>query len=281
MGRRVRRLLIVIALATTPIAASLPALAVNSPHNGAALLIGIDLHQGRTRNNIGAAGDALDKQQLLRRHGWRDDQIRVLVNEAATQSAFREGMEWLARSCAAPDSFCIFHYSGHTKQMRGSEGLNEFMWPHDNRHISDTEFAGYMRRLNGHAWIDIAACEAAGFDNGVSSDRRLFTAASQEPEKGYEYPSWSNSVWTGLVVDEGMLKGKADANGDGHATLSEALQYGKQRAPGMTVGQPTGAQHPYVAGGGENIWFPSPPGQHLSLSAAAPAGRCLLLILCF
>jgi hypothetical protein len=269
------------ALAFAFVATSLPALAVNSPPNGAALLIGIDLHQGRTRNNIGAAGDAIDKQELLRRHGWRDDQIRVLVNQAATQSAIRDGMEWLARSCSSPDSYCIFHYSGHTKQMSGSEGLNEFMWPHDNRFISDAEFATYMRRLNGYAWIDIAACEAAGFDNGVSSDRRLFTAASQEPEKGYEYPSWSNSVWTGLVVDEGMLQGKADSNGDGHATLSEALQYGKQRAPGMTVGQPKGPQHPYVAGGGEGIWFPAAPGRGLSLSAAAPARRCLLLILCF
>lgn len=260
-------------------ATSLPAMAATAPQNAAALLIGIDTFQGRTRPNIGAAGDAVDKRDLLVRQGWRADQIRLLVNEAATQAAIRDGMNWLANSCASPDSYCVFHYSGHTKQMRGDEGLNEFIWPHDNRFISDSEVASYLRRLNGNAWIDFAACEAAGFDNGISSDRRLVTAASQEPEKGYEYPSWRNSVWTGLLVDEGMLQLRADGNGDGHVTLAEAIPYAVQRAPDMTKGQPLGAQHPYVAGGNQSVWFPVPVAPSLSVSTSAR--RCLLLILCF
>ena len=274
-----RRALPLVVVVVTCLATALPAIAATAPQNAAALIIGIDLFQGRTRPNIGAAGDAIDKRDLLIRHGWRADQIRMLVNEASTQSAIREGLAWLANSCAAPDSYCLFHYSGHTKQMRGSESLNEFIWPHDNRFISDDELATYLRRLNGYAWIDIAACEAAGFDNDVSSDRRLFTAASQEPEKGYEYPSWRNSVWTGLLVDEGMLQGRADTNGDGHVTLSEAIPYAVQRAPDMTKSQPLGAQHPYVAGGNQEVWFPVPVGGHLSVQTRVR--NCILLILCF
>jgi caspase domain-containing protein len=276
----VRRLSILIVATVACLGSALPALGAIAPANGAALLIGVDRFQGRTRPNIGAVGDAMDKRDLLIKHGWRADQIRLLVNEAATQAAIREGMSWLTSRCSGTDSYCVFHYSGHVKQMSGDEGLNEFLWPHDNRFISDTEFAGFMRQLHGYAWIDISGCEAAGFDNAVASDRRLFTAASQETEKGYEYPGWSNSVWTGLLVDEGMLKGKADANGDGHVTLSEAIPYAVQRAPGMTTGQPKGPQHPYVAGGSQGNWFPVGGARPLSLSTSAPARRCLLF-LCF
>lgn len=275
-----RRLLLLIVVSVACLGTALPALGAIAPPNGAALIIGVDRFQGGTRPNIGAVGDAMDKSDLLIKHGWRADQIRLLVDGAATQAAIREGMSWLASRCSGTDSYCVFHYSGHVKQMSGSEGLNEFLWPHDNRLISDTEFAGYMRQLHGYAWIDIAGCEAAGFDNAVASDRRLFTAASQEHEKGYEYPGWSNSVWTGLLVDEGMLKGKADANGDGHVTLSEAIPYAEQRAPGMTTGQPKGPQHPYAAGGGREHWFPVSGARQVSLSAAAPAKRCILF-LCF
>lgn len=251
---------------------ALPALAAPVGEH-VALIIGIDKFQGRTRPNIGAVGDAVDKRELLLKHGWQSDRIRMLTDGAATQAAIREGMRWLVSNCTA-NAKCVFHYSGHTKQMAGGgERLAEYLWPHDNRFISDAEFAGFMRQLNGYSWIDIAACEAAGFDNGVSGPRTLFTAASQEDEKGYEYPSWSNSVWTGLVVTEGMLKGLADSNGDGHVTLDEGLRYGKDKAPGMTTGQPTSPQHPYIAGGGLEQWFPAG-------GNAGPPKLCLLF-LCF
>ena len=77
-----------------------------------------------------------------------------------------------------------------------------------------------------------------------SSDKRLFTAASQESEKGYEYPAWSNSVWTGLLVDEAMFQGKADGNGDGHVTLSEAIPYAMAAGPRHDQGPAEGCAAP-------------------------------------
>lgn len=245
-----------------------------------ALLIGIDEYHGRTRHNVGGAGDVNLMRDLLLRNGWRAERIRTLTNYQATASAIRDGLEWIARSCASPQSWCVVHYSGHTKQLNtgeGGEGLHEYLWPTDNQFISDTEFAGYMRRLNGHAWINVAACEAAGFDNGVSNATRLFTAASAEDEKGYESPGWRTSVWTGLLVRDGIFEGKGDANGDGHVTLAEAIDYASARAPQLTARQPTGPQHPYTAGGGLHEWFapPAPPAH-----SAAPARNCILLIIC-
>ena len=240
-----------------------------------ALIIGVDHHRGSTRSNVGAVGDANAFRTLLTQNGWREDRMRVLTDAGATQAAIRQGLQWIVDNCG-PSSYCVVHYSGHTKQMNnagGSEGLHEYLWPHDNQFISDTEFADYMRRLRGYAWIDIAACEAAGFDHGIASPRRLFTAASQEHEKGYENPGWRTSIWTGLVVERGILRGQADLNSDGNVSLNEAILWATEQAPKYTTGQSHGAQHPYRAGGEETAFFEPQ-------STAAPRARTCFLIFC-
>ena len=68
-----------------------------------------------------------------------------------------------------------------------------------------------MRGLQGQAWVDVSGCEAAAFDRGISNGQRLFTGSSAANEKSYENQAWQESVWTGLLVDQGMLQGKADS----------------------------------------------------------------------
>jgi hypothetical protein len=260
------RLILLLVLALVPV--GLPTTALASPFNHGddrwALIIGIDHFQGKTRPNVGSAGDAHAFSELLRRKGWREDRMRVLIDSAATADAMRSGMQWMVDNCG-PGSYCVVHYSGHTKQMNSGgdgEALHEFLWPHDNRFISDTEFGSYMRQLRGYAWVDISACEPAGFDHGISTPRRLFTAAAQESEKGFEDPGWSRSVWTGLLVDQALLGGQGDTNGDGHVTLREAIDYAVPKAPEVTARHKPSPQHPYIAGGEETQWFgpPPPPG---------------------
>lgn len=278
-----RRLAVVVVALATMTAAAFPVSAAPSGDERWALIIGVDTFQGNTRPNIGAVGDARAFQELLRRDGWREDHVRVLTNAGATASAIRDGMQWLVNNCASTTSRCIFHYSGHTKQMNASgdnEVLHEFLWPHDNRFISDTEVGQYLRQLNGDAWVDISACEAAGFNHGISTPRRLFTAASQEHEKAFEFPMWSQSVWTGALVQKGMLEGGADANGDGHVTLAEAIADATITAARMTKGQSPSAQHPYVAGGEAVEWFPAPAAPAAAAPAAAAPKTCFLLIFC-
>jgi hypothetical protein len=244
-----------------------------------ALIIGINHHQGKTRTNIGAVGDAVAFQELLSRKGWPAGHVRVLTDFEATAPAIREGMQWLVDNCAAT-SYCLFHYSGHTKQMAtGGDGerVHEYLWPSDNRWISDTEFSGYMRQLRGYSWIDISACEPAGFDDGISNPRRLFTAAAQESEKGFEHSGWHESVWTGLLVDKGLLQGESDTNGDGLNSLEDALSFAIPQAPQVTSRNKPGPQHPYRSGGEETQWFTSGPG---GAAPAAPARSCFLGIFC-
>jgi caspase domain-containing protein len=250
-----------------------------------AVIVGINLFQGRTRPNVAAVGDALDVREALIRAGWRNDQIRLLTDGEATAANMRAGLQWLADN-KAPDSQSVFFYSGHTKQIDGDpdrdgEALDEFLWPHDNQFISDGEMSNYLKQIGGDAWIGIAACEAAGFDDGVASEKRIFTAASAEHEKGYEYPAWNNSVWTGLFIDEGMLQGRADANKDGRVTLAEAGAYAGRIAPGMTAQQKTGPQTPYFSGGGDRTFAPPTAPAHADQpQPAAPGAPGALAPLC-
>jgi hypothetical protein len=260
-----------------------PASASSAPPGDAdrwAVVVGVTHYQGRTHPTAAGADDAADVRDALLASGFPSDHVVTLTEGDATAANVRGALQWLVDH-SGPRSLSVFHFSGHVKQMSGDrdhdgEKVDEFLWPVDNRFIADGELAGYARQLRGWAWIDIAGCEAAGFDDGISSDRRLFTASSGESEKSYEQPDWHNSVFTGLEVDQGLSHGQADADGDGRVSLQEAFAYAASRAPQITKAQKRGPQHPATAGGGDSPWFlappPSPPAQ-----PSSGGGGCLLL----
>lgn len=232
-----------------------------------AVIVGTDHYEGRTRPTVGSVGDANDYRQMLLRNGWSSDRILMLTESRATQAGIRAAFRWL-RDRATSGSYSAFHYSGHVKQAGG----HEYLWPYDNRFIADSELGSAMRAVPGWLWVDIAGCEAAGFDEGISATNRLFTASSRANEKSYEYPRWSNSVYGGLLADQGVLQGKADANRDGRVSVTEAFRYAAAHAPEMTRGQANGPQHPVMAGGDGKEWFLDPPPPPAPAPAAPPTG---------
>ena len=251
-----------------------------------ALLVGINDYAGRTDDTVTAVGDVVDVRDLLLREGWPAANIRVLTDRAATAQAIRDGLRWLGAT-STDGSMTVFHYSGHVKQQGGDldrdgEALDEYLWSADNVFLADRELKQWIDRVRGRTWVDIAGCEAAGFDDGLSGPNRLFTASSLEHEKSYEQPAWGNSVFTGLLVDQGMLQRQADANGDGVVSIQEAFRRAADHAPQITARQSHGPQHPLLAGGDGTPWYlgarPAAP-----RPAPAPAGepkRCLLLFTC-
>ena len=253
-----------------PIASAQPAPAAGERW---ALIVGVDRFQGATRPNYGAVNDAADVRQALLRAGWADDHIKVLTDGGATAATIRAGLQWLVDH-SGPNSLSVFHYSGHVKQV----GNTEYIWPHDNAFIADTELAGKLRQLKGQAWVDISGCEAAGFDEGISAPNRLFTASSRANEKSYEIPDMGQSVFTLMQVEQAMLNGMGDANRDGRVSVQEAFAYAAARAPQFTANQKQGPQHPVIAG-----WDGTPLFLDAVASAPAPAAKpkqCLLF-LCF
>jgi len=272
-----RALLLLALLVAGVLGATVPASAAPSPAPGErrALLIGVDTFVGGTRPNFGGVGDVADVRQALLKAGWADGQIRVLTNGAATAGAIRAGLQWLVDG-STPTSMSVVHYSGHVKQV----GSTEYLWPHDNSFIADSELAGKVRQIKGQAWIDISGCEAAGFDEGISAPNRLFTASSRATEKSYEIPDMRQSVFTLLLVDQAMIQGQGDANRDGRVSVQEAFAYAAARAPQITAGQRQGAQHPVMAGWDGTPLFLDAVAAPGPTQAAAKPRQCILF-LCF
>lgn len=254
-----------------------------------ALIVGVSQHAGgRPVGTVGGAGDAAAVRDALRRAGWRDDEMMVLTGTGATAARMREGFTWLANR-STETSFSIFHYSGHVFQRPGDldgdgEAVDEFLVPYDSRvSIVDRELTDRLGAVRGWLWTDIAGCEAAGFNDGgrLAGPRRLFTASSAEPEKSYERPDWKMSVYVGLMVDQGMAKGRGDADGDGQVSIQEAFAYAAREAPKMTATQRNGPQHPQIQGGDGAPWFLRPPPRPVPAAAAKPApSGSLIPIVC-
>lgn len=254
--------------AVVPVASSTAAPETPSANSDRfALIVGVSDYAGRTKSTVAGAADAEDFRVALLQNGFREDHIITLTETRATAANIRAGLQWLVDR-SSENSFSVFHFSGHVKQMGGDrdrdgEKLDEYLWPHDNRFISDAELAGKIRELRGLSWTDIAGCEGAGFDDNLSGPRRLFTASSTETEKSYEFPQWNNSIFTGLEIDEAFLQGLGDRDGNGKVSIQEAFAHAHEQAPQLTARQKRGAQHPQSAGGSGPEWFldgpPTPP----------------------
>ncbi len=116
-----------------------------------------------------------------------------------------------------------------------------------------------MRAVQGVSWTSIAGCEADGFNDGLSSAKRLFTASSAVDEKSYEHPEWGTSVWTGVLWQQGLRDGDGDTDGDGRVSVQEAARWGAPRAAVITDKQrPYGPQHPVLAGGSGPLYLDAP-----------------------
>lgn len=242
-----------------------------------ALIIGITDYDGRTRDTVGGANDAAVVQKALLANGWPADHIRMLVDADATAAKIRAGMDWLVEN-STPTAFSVFHFSGHTKQADSGhsggdrEQFHEFLWDAKNQFVSDREVGARMRALQGHAWINMSNCEAAGFEDGFAGPTKLFTAASREDQKGYERYETGHSILTGLMVKDALLGGAGDADGDGRVSLQEAFAYAALHAPAQSEGGEYGPQTPVMMGGDDGgQWFLGPPPAAATPSVAPPA----------
>lgn len=213
-----------------------------------AVLIGINEHAGTTRDNLGSRQDAEALAAHLRGLGWRDDHVLLLTDAMATRENIVEAIRWLQRK-TDESSVSVFHYTGHTKQWPNwdvdgdGERTDEALWPSDNRHISDGEWAALMAPIAGRMWINIGACEAAGYlDPGVSGPNRIVTYSSAEDQKSYEDPGAGHSVWGYELVINGLRRTYGDTNGDGAVTVEEAVNFAIPRAASRTQNQRYGPQ---------------------------------------
>jgi len=243
-----------------------------------ALLIGINEHMGRVSDNIGSRQDAEDLRAHLLASGWRDENILLLTDRAATGAAIEEGLRWLAEK-TTPESTAVFHYSGHSKKWYGQDpdGDGEFtdegLWPTDDRFITDSRLVSLLDPVDaGTTWISFATCNAAGFaDAGMARPGRVLTFSSGEPQKSYEHPSWGNSVWGYLMFDQAMRAGAGDLNRDGTVSVEEAWTWARPQASQTTRDQRYGPQDAVIVDDLDGELVLTVPG---APAPPAPPPRC-------
>lgn len=234
-----------------------------------AVLIGVNEHSGRTRDNVGSRQDAEDLARHLLSLGWARDHVLLLTDGNANRENIVQALRWLQRK-SNEHSVVVVHYSGHVKQWHGrdvdgdGEVTDEAFWPSDNRFITDREVGELLGRIrHQRMWFNVGGCEAAGFNDwGTTGPNRIVTWSSAEHQKSYEEPSKRNSVWGWQMIEEGFINGRADANGDGNVTVEEAFRFATPRADQRTRGQSHGRQTPQVSDrlkGEFDLRIPPPP----------------------
>jgi hypothetical protein len=225
-----------------------------------AVLIGVQDYAGTTHSTYGARGDVKAIRTALLRSGWRSDHILTLLDGQATGQAVINAMAWLADH-SGDGTYSLFHFSGHVciSSRGGCPPGHTYLWGFDNRFIPESTVGAVLGAVQGRAWLDFAGCESGAFDVGLHSAKRLVTGSSQASETSYEQPQWNESVWGGLVWDQGFLQGRAGAK-PGRATIGQIVAYGRAQAPRVTANQAAGPQHPYVAGGDptQSLYAPRP-----------------------
>ena len=181
-----------------------------------AVVVGIDDYPGTDADLRAAVADARDVDSALAAYGVPASHRLVLLDRQATADNIRGALAWMTNRASA-DSTAVFFYSGHVRQVAGDpdrdgEAIDEAIVAADGDNVYDGQVADLLRGLEARsAWIGIAACYGAGFDDALAPGR-ILTAAAGENDVAYENSSLGHSYMVEYMVHRAMLQGKAPAS---------------------------------------------------------------------
>ena len=271
-----------------------------SASNVYALVIGINDYPGTQYDLHAAVADAHDMTAALLKYGVPATNIDQLTDGAADAASIISGLRWLT-SVAGPDSTVVLSYSGHARKLAST---TEAIVSSDGVSLPDWYLARQLASLRAHdAWIVIAACYGAGFDE-LLAPGRILTAAADANGLAYESSVFQRSYLDEYLVRRGLLLGEA-----GGPTVQQDVAWaqsmlqrdapdrqitevdqstgpisidGKRRG---TVPAPDGlAPNPPPGGGGSGggpggTGGGTPPTTVLPITAPPPK-QCVLVVLC-
>jgi len=162
-----------------------------------ALLVAIDTYQDKYWNDIHATNDTRVITDALKSHGFAQDYIATLNNEAATHDAIVKAIKDLTSDCKRnPGGIVYVHFSCHGQQMddlngQEADNLCESIIPYDARqkatsnyhgekHLPDYELVPLLEALRaaigpkGQLLLVVDACHSDGIEalRGISPSRR-------------------------------------------------------------------------------------------------------------
>jgi hypothetical protein len=135
------------------------------------------------------------------------DEVRVVLDEAATRPAIVRSLRWLAASSSRTEPAVLF-FAGHVRRVAGDdhdgEVLDEAMLAADGDLVLDGEVAEALRPARGPLWLAFAACYAAGFSDAAGPGR-ISTYASAEHRLAYESPDLEGSFMVEFMVRRALF----------------------------------------------------------------------------
>lgn len=152
-----------------------------------ALIIGIDHYMtndiyGGKLDLKGCANDALDiKNILIEKFDFKENEMRLLLNQDATKESILEGFQWLVRETKSQD-WVIFSFSGHGKQIQDlngdeEDGLDECICPYDVEPkyllnlISDDDINQFIIKLKDRrGFFLFDSCHSGTIKRGISPE---------------------------------------------------------------------------------------------------------------
>jgi len=185
---------------------------------------------------------------------YRDVQVRLLTDGAATRDAVLEGLEWLERQATARDVAELF-LAGHG--LDDNAGQYFFLpWDADPERVKSTmvagsEFQSTLANLPGKALLFLDSChsgsvlkvklrggelDSARFVNELASAENgvVVFSASTGRQGSQESPDWGNGAFTKALVEG--LSGKADYQRTGRITVNMVDLYVSERVKELTRG---------------------------------------------
>jgi len=226
--------------------------------NAYAVIIGIGKYKDPTIPVLKYThADASDLYDLLinpRKIGIQKENIKLLLNEEATLQNIKSTVgTWLLRK-ADEDSTVIIFFSGHggvEPDPSGSQAKYLLPWDawRDDLYataISSRDFEGLLQRIKSNRLVmfldachsggvisregtkDVVTVESLCADLAAGSGRAII-AASQGSQQSFEDDKLGHGIFAHHLLE--ALKGKADTDRDGKATLTETFNYLGREVP--------------------------------------------------
>jgi len=208
-----------------------------SKPNKWAVLVGIADYCGIENDLWHPDEDAKDMYAVLTiDYGFAEDHIQILLNKEAKANKIDKAIKWM-RDWENDTSTVVFLFSGHGYQAPDDwdgdiegDSKDECIVSWDMYGITDGYLADLFATFESQKiMVWFGSCFSGGMDD--ISARTTFTgvlcAACQENQYGYDVYGLGNTLFGYYYIDEGMLQGLGDNNGDGIVTVEEAFNYAK------------------------------------------------------
>lgn len=169
------------------------------------VIIGVNDYPGSAADLSGAVNDARDMADALALYGVPAENVRLLLDGAATTPAINDALSWIVTT-AQPDSTVVLFYAGHVRKL---EKDTEAIVGADGAVLPDWYLGGQLSALPAEdVWIVMAACYGGGFTE-LMAPGRVLTAAADANSLAYENQSFGRSYLDEYLINQALLQRKS------------------------------------------------------------------------